>query len=262
MQIVTISDRLRMIAQKVPSGATLADIGSDHALLPVYLTQKGLVSAAIAGELNDGPYASASGQVQSLGLTKLIDVRQGDGLDVLKLGEASSVVIAGMGGGLIGSILEQGKEKLKTVDRLILQPNIGEKIVRTWLVKHGWVIVDEELLQEDGLFYEIIVADRQHTTISQNQAVFEAYEDECGLTITKTLQMEMGPLLLRKREPLLVDKWTYELGKLHRMMDQMKRSSSATALHKRQQLASLCSQIEEVLLCLQKDKRSFNYSKN
>lgn len=254
MQIVKLSLRLLAIANKVPADAKLADIGSDHALLPVYLAQKGQICTAVAGELNDGPYTSARSQVKEARLDDVIDVRQGDGLEVVKPGEVNTVVIAGMGGGLISSILEQGKEKLETVNRLILQPNVGEKIVRTWLVEHGWALKEEHLLQEDGVFYEIIVADRAAAAHDENDILFSPYIDECGNEMTKLLQMEMGPFLLRKREPMLVQKWQNELRKLDRIIENMGRSETIEAIDKRKQLESLYKQIEEVLSCLQKDK--------
>lgn len=92
-----LSRRLEKIASYVPDQAVLADIGSDHALLPVYLVQNGKIAAAVAGELNDGPYLAARKQVDGTGTQDRISVRKGDGLSVLRRGEADTVVIAGMG---------------------------------------------------------------------------------------------------------------------------------------------------------------------
>lgn len=254
MHNVKLSARLSAIAQLVPNGAKIADIGSDHALLPVHLAQAGTISAAIAGELNDGPYESARSKVESLQLTSLIDVRQGDGLEVVRPGEADTVVIAGMGGSLICSILERGQKSLSSVHRLILQPNVAEKLVRMWLIKNRWALRTEILLQEDGVFYEILMAERTDEADDYNEALYQSFIDACGNEITKELQLEMGPFLLRQRESLLPLKWQTEQKKLARVIENLANSKAEDAAVKRQQLLSLYSKVEEVLQCLQKDK--------
>lgn len=133
-----LSLRLQRVAVHIPKESILADIGSDHAYLPCYAVIHNLCSKAIAGEVVEGPYQSAVKQVRETGLEAKIDVRKGDGLDVLEKDEATSITIAGMGGTLITSILEKGKDKLAKVERLILQPNVGSQNVRTWLMDNGW----------------------------------------------------------------------------------------------------------------------------
>ena len=106
--MIKLSRRLQTIADQVTQGARVADIGSDHALLPVYLIQSGRCPSAIAGELNTGPFQAARKQTAEAGLKTVIEVRQGDGLSVLEPGEADTVTIAGMGGSLMADILEAG----------------------------------------------------------------------------------------------------------------------------------------------------------
>jgi len=158
--MVTLSIRLAAIAARVPASSRLADIGSDHALLPVYLAEQGKLAAGIAGEVNPGPYEAARRQVRESGVEDRIEVRKGDGLAVLAPGEVDVITIAGMGGGLIVSILEAGADRLAGVRLLVLQPNVGEDQVRRYLLANDWLLAAEEILEEDGKIYEILTAER------------------------------------------------------------------------------------------------------
>lgn len=110
------------------------------------------ISYGIAGEVVVGPYKSAQKQVAKNGLENKIDVRLADGLEAVKLEDhVSAITICGMGGVLIRDILQRGKEKnrLSGEERLILQPNVGERQLRKWLVDEEYTIIDESILEEN-----------------------------------------------------------------------------------------------------------------
>src|SRR5690554_5924572 len=106
MKSEQLSERLKKVASFVEVGAKVADIGSDHAYLPVYLVSRGIATYAVAGEVNEGPLQSARRQVEKNGLQEKIKTKLGDGLEVLEGEDVNTVVIAGMGGPLITHILE------------------------------------------------------------------------------------------------------------------------------------------------------------
>ena len=157
----TLSQRLERVAAHIPAGARLADIGSDHAYLPVALMRRGAIAAAVAGEVAATPFQAANRTVADNGLTQHITVRLADGLAAIEAGDdITAVSLCGMGGETIRDILDSGKAHLNGRERLILQPNGGEQPLRQWLVENGYQILHEDLLRENRFYYEIIVAER------------------------------------------------------------------------------------------------------
>ena len=244
MDNLSLSTRLKTIAAFVPTGKKVADIGSDHALLPAYLIKNRIAPYVVAGEVNEGPFQTALNYVKSLNLSKQIDVRKGNGLEVISENEVDVITIAGMGGALIATILDEGKHKLSRVQRLILQPNVGEALVRHWLKEHQWSIIDEEILEENEKIYEIIVAER-------NQ-VEEEYPNG-NLTDEELLQI--GPKLWQKQSPLLNKKWEKEIEKVNFILRQIENSKSDNE-EKKQALLTEKQRIEKVIQCMQKDRPS------
>lgn len=198
-----ISKRLETVASFVPQGAVLLDVGSDHAYLPIELVEKGHIERAIAGEVVVGPYQSAVKNVENNGLSDKIQVRLANGLAAFEESDQVSVItIAGMGGRLIASILEEGLNKLAHVERLILQPNNREDDLRSWLQDHGFQIVAESILEEAGKFYEILVVEAGEMKLSARDTRF-------------------GPFLSRKVSPVFVQKWQKEASKLEFALGQI-----------------------------------------
>jgi len=256
--MMKLSKRLQTIAERVSSGARIADIGSDHALLPVYLVQSGKAPSAIAGELNTGPYQAACKQTAAAGLSKVISVRQGDGLNVLQPGEADTVTIAGMGGSLMASILEEGRQggKLEGVSELVLQPNVGEEEVRRWLVQWDWLLIDELILEEDGHIYEVLHAKRQadggagalNAQLYPNSVTLGG-----GVRLNQDWVYRMGPYLLQRPTTVFTQKWELELQKLERIHEQVSQSELMESKKKAEAFQAEIQIIKEVLACMQVD---------
>ena len=187
MQTV-LSKRLAAVAEFVPQGARLLDVGSDHAYLPIALMEEGKIDFAIAGEVVKGPYESAVHNVAGAGLA--------DGLAAFEASDqVTTITICGMGGGLIADILAAGVEKLASVDRLILQPNNREDELRAWLMTNGFKLVTEEIMTENDKFYEIMVVEHGQMTLSETDLRF-------------------GPFLNQEKSAVFKARWQRELKKL------------------------------------------------
>lgn len=220
-----ISKRLELVASFVPQGAILLDVGSDHAYLPIELVERGQIEAAIAGEVVEGPYQSAVKNVESHGLKEKIQVRLANGLAAFEEADQVSVItIAGMGGRLIATILQEGLEKLANVERLILQPNNREDDLRIWLQDNDFQIVAESILEEAGKFYEILVVEAGQMKLSASDVRF-------------------GPFLSKEVSPVFIQKWQKEATKLEFALNQIPEKN----LEERQVLADKIQAIKEVL---------------
>jgi tRNA (adenine22-N1)-methyltransferase len=234
MNIQFLSSRLQTVVKYIPEGYTIADIGSDHAYLPCHVVQKGIVPFAIAGEVVEGPYISALKQVETAGLSDRISVRKGNGLEVIEAGEIDCITIAGMGGTLITNILDRGIEKLTGVKRLILQPNVGAIAIRKWLFAQGWLLIGEEILEEDGKVYEILVAETGDPRTS--------YGDD--------LESEFlfGPFLRKEKNEAFIQKWSGEKANWQRIVEQLDQAEETEQnLIKKQELLSKIHLVEEML---------------
>ncbi len=212
-----LSTRLMAVANQLIPNKKLADIGTDHAYLPCYAYEKGIIPAAVCSEINEGPFQSAKGLITREGLSSIIQVRRGDGLSVLKDHEVEQITIAGMGGGLITQILEEGKTKLSGVERLILQPNVASHIVRKWLFLNKWTLIDETILEEYGIIYEILVAERG--------------EQDLDVDVEKAVLF--GPHLLKERTVIFHKKWLAELEKKKHILAQLNKASPSEEVHKK-----------------------------
>lgn len=180
-----LSKRLQAVADLVTPGMRLADVGTDHGYVPIYLVEQGIVPSAVAMDVNEGPLDRAREHIREHGLEEHICARLSDGLTNLRIEETDSVIAAGMGGGLVIRILSAQKEKAERLKEIILQPQSEVAKVRKYLNENGWRIVEEDMVLEDGKYYPMMKAVRGEA---------EPYSEA---------EAEFGKILLRGRHPVL-----------------------------------------------------------
>ncbi len=221
--------RLECLAQMLPSPMRIADIGTDHAYLPVLLANKGMVVKAVAGDIVIGPCEAARRTVDKYNYGELITVRQGNGLAVVEPGEVDAVFIAGMGGKTIAEILEQKPLVVEQLKCLVLQPMNEAEHLRKYLAEHGWKLVREELVQEGGKIYAVILA---------MQGVEPTHSE---------VEYEVGPLILTNKS-LLLEAYLQELVKRYSLLlEQMGRSEAAVNSAKYQGFQQRKEELEGLL---------------
>ena len=143
----------------------------------------------------EGPLENAKKEIQKTHTESIIIPRLGDGLSVIKKADQlNTIVIAGMGGSLIRDILNRGISHLSGQEKLILQPNVGEKTLRKWLVEHQYVITDEKILKENQHIYEIIVATNKQQSVKLSE-----------------IDLMFGPYLRKQKSAVFLEKWHQEL---------------------------------------------------
>lgn len=225
---IKLSNRLQAVARHIPAGLSVADIGCDHGYLPVFLAINDIAPKVIAGDRNKGPLSAAGQLISLLSLENQISTRLGDGLSILQPGEAEVICIAGMGGVTITEILMADMPKAKAAKRLILQPQRNVAAVRRFLADNGFKLIAEDLAEDDGFFYEILVA-------------------EPGEMRLDDLQAEFGPLLLQNGHPLFRDFLSLRERDLTRLLQAMQGNNSPDSLARKKQLEEEITRINKVI---------------
>jgi tRNA (adenine22-N1)-methyltransferase len=230
-----LSLRLQTIADLITPGDSMADIGSDHARLPIYLQQRRLISRAVASELGDGPYQRALEAVYNHNLQNCIEVRQGDGLQTLQAQEVDNVVIAGLGGDNIAAILANDWNKAGSFKKYILQPMSRAEVLRQTLAEQGWPIIREILLRDRKHFVVIMVCQPGSTPYH-----------------LRLLEDEIGGEILKADDDLKIEYLLYFVEKYTKIYAGLKNSQQPEKLR----LANSCRlKLERLELILNASKR-------
>ncbi len=155
---VLLSERLRAVASMVTPGSRVCDVGCDHGFVSIWLVEQNVSPRVLAMDVRVGPLGAAGRHVAQRGLEPLIETRLSDGLHNYEIGEADSLICAGMGGRLMMRILGEEKAKTDSFTELILQPQSEIMQFRRWLREQGLRITDEKMVEEDGKFYPMMRA--------------------------------------------------------------------------------------------------------
>ncbi len=153
-----LSERLRAVASMVTPGVRVCDVGCDHGFVSIWLVERRISPCVLAMDVREGPLGAARKHVTERGLQSRIETRLSDGLHNYKIGEADSLICAGMGGRLMMCILGEEKAKTDSFRELILQPQSELMEFRAWLREHDLRITDEKMVEEDGKFYPMMRA--------------------------------------------------------------------------------------------------------
>lgn len=184
-----LSKRMYAVASLVTTGNRIADIGTDHAYIPIFLIQKQHIPSAIAMDVNDGPLMRATEHIREYALEDRIETRLSDGFQELKAGEADTAIIAGMGGNLVIRILKEHWNITCSLKECVLQPQSEIAKVRAFLLEEGFLFIEEDMALDDEKYYPMmkVVPPSQ----KRNPEVW-----------TET-QLRFGKLLLEKQHPVL-----------------------------------------------------------
>lgn len=240
-----LSKRLQAVADMVPRGSRVADIGCDHAYVSLYLVKNRIAETVVAMDVNKGPLQKAKENIKKHGCSEYIDTRLSDGAMELKQEEADVLLIAGMGGGLVQKILLDSIELVKECKALVLQPQSEVANVRKYVSKIGFQIVEEKILIDEGKFYMMFRAEKMQNNCriaeqKYSDGVNEEYlnlknwdSEKPGLKDIslnkKFLEMseteyKYGKLLLEKKDSCLHEFLKKEKKKYEQILDQLEKS--------------------------------------
>ncbi|MDK3221262.1 SAM-dependent methyltransferase [Clostridium perfringens] len=213
-----LSKRLKRIVEHVDKCESVADIGTDHGYIPIYLVKEGICEKAIASDINKGPIEKAKVNVAFEGVSNKVKCLLGSGLNPLKVGEVNGVILAGMGGNLTRDILLADMEKVKKYDFIILQPAQNPEVLREFLYKNDYEIIDEDLIKDEGRFYELF-----KVKYNENSEKL-VFEDE--------LEYEVSPLLREKGHPLFKEFIEEKINRCETILSFIKEDTEAAKKRK------------------------------
>ncbi|MBR4139199.1 MAG: tRNA (adenine(22)-N(1))-methyltransferase TrmK [Lachnospiraceae bacterium] len=224
-----LSQRLSSVASMVTAGNCLADVGTDHGYVPIYLYERNVIPRAIAMDVNKGPLERAALHIAESGMKDVIETRLSDGLTALRPKEADSIVIAGMGGPLMIRILSAYPEVTASAKELILQPQSEIAEVRIWLYEQGYEIVEEHMVYEEGKYYPMFKA------VKNPEAKKLSY-----------LEYKFGRLEVLKEKEVLKDFILRELSNKQNILQKLEEEQTEKSKGRAEEMKQLIKELEEM----------------
>ncbi|MBO5303181.1 MAG: SAM-dependent methyltransferase [Lachnospiraceae bacterium] len=232
--MVKLSDRLQHLADMVSENTVLADVGTDHGYIPIYLLQSKKIKKAYAMDIGKGPLQRAKEHIEECGLGDYIETRLSDGVAALSLDEADTILIAGMGGGLVLHILTEGESVVAAADELILQPQSEIERVREYLYQKGYVIDKEDMVCEDGKYYPMM-----HVDMRKNMQREFSYSKEEWQVIYR-----YGEHLLREKHTVLHQYLLYRLEQYEQIAAGLEKQQNT------EKIAARKTEVEKEIACI------------
>jgi tRNA (adenine22-N1)-methyltransferase len=213
-----LSKRLDMLANLSFPSMKLADIGTDHGYLPLHLLEKGHIEHCILCDINIGPLENAKRSFREADFTNQTEFRLGSGIEPLEPAEVETVVIAGMGGGLIIDILSHDLQKSLSFEKLLLQPMTEQSVLRQWLLDQGFRIKSDHYVHESSKYYEII-----EISNSDDDSIIDIHAHSADL--------EFGYRISRDNASEYIKFLLYRRHKYETIIKQLANSASQTSKH-------------------------------
>lgn len=224
-----LSKRLQAVADLVTPGGIVADIGTDHGYIPIWLVESKKNPGAIAMDINKGPLAAAKAHILEYGLSDYIETRLSDGVMALKPGEADSIVIAGMGGALVIKILTEGRDVLDAVGECILQPQSELFKVRKFLQENGYRITEEDMVFEDGKYYPMM-------------KVIKGPDEDYG-----KLELLYGRKLLCSCHPVLLQYLEWEISVKEKVLSELEKAEGEKSRRREEEIEAELAEARRAL---------------
>ena len=272
---VVLSARMRALTDMVTPGNRVCDVGCDHGFVSIYLVRQGISPRVLAMDVRQGPLSRAQEHIGQQGLEDYIETRLSDGVSALEIGEADTMICAGMGGRLMRRIMEEGREKLEAMEELILQPQSEIPALRAYLRRAGYRTLAENMVYEDGKYYPMmkVAAGKEQPgdrrakerqimgpETDRGRQLCPGESARCGASDGEnagdmTLQDYFGGLLLAERHPVL-RQYLLDEQRNNRLILERLRTDAAESSRTRQRILELEERQRLIRLALEQFGRA------
>lgn len=229
---MNLSNRLKTISDMVVNVKSIVDVGTDHGYIPIFLVKNNIIDNAVASDINKGPVEKVKQNVSNYNLDKKIQCRLGGGLTTVEPNEVEAAIIAGMGGNLIRDIIEESLDVFKQLKYAILQPVQNPEVLKEYIYKKGFTIIDEELVYEDGKYYEIFKV---------------KYDNK--INVIDPIYYEISKTLIEKKHNIMKDYLNFKLDKYNKIYENL-NCDTENSQRRKEELKEIIERIKGFLECL------------